>query len=41
MNIYPNLFKKGSDLLIPNTNDKSINLSFAPKIEKLEEENAF
>lgn len=41
LNIYPNLFKKGSDLLIPNTNDKSINLSFAPKIEKLEEENAF
>lgn len=41
LNIYPNLFNQKSDIFVPNTDEKSINLSFAQKIEKLEDNNAF
>ncbi len=41
INIYPDLFNKTTDILVPNTDEKSINLSFSPKIEKLEQDNAF
>lgn len=41
LNIYPNLFNQKTDIIVPSSNDKSINLSFAPKIEKLKDNNAF